>query len=408
MQLLDTEEVITPIDDPCQFMPAWRAIVAGYLFSMEVRTREDLDSIAKSGCRPIKINVIVKDDDEESDKKRKPKGGKIKPKKKKIPPKTKTAVKTVYKPVPPFDTHPEFRCMASDKWIAASVVLMDDCANGRPSTAETAPLLLAKRWYYEPDNEAAMKKRIEPLLLTGIDMDIVTLDLMGVISWRPAMEAYERMYFNCRGDSWEINPSMQLIQRFAMPWGPLKTYLREDDVVDVRTGLVLGDGRPLAKASDVWRAIAALLGYEALMFAWQWNNRCHGIKDNSVEHMIELMWKASVARQLTDLFTGGIRHEDVARLLAAFTSQAKYITDKANGGSGGDSDDTMEALMALLSVAAPKMRVLEKGAAGMIGDNEIRERIAAQQAIDKQHIPDAGKDVAIEVIDAQISDAIGG
>lgn len=404
MQLLDTEEVITPIDDPCQFMPAWRSIVAGYLFSMEIRTKEDLDSIAKSGCRPLKINVTVKDDEEESDKKRKPKGGKTKPKKK-IPSKIKTAVKTVYRPVPPFDTHPEYRSMASDKWIAASVVLMDDCANGRPSTAETAPLLLAKRWYQEPDNEAAMKKRIEPLLLTGIDMDVVTLDLMGVISWRPAMEAYERMYFNCRGDNWEINPSMQLIQRFAMPWGPLKTYLREDDVVDIKTGLILGEGRPLAKASDVWRAIAALMGYEALMFTWQWNNRCHGIKDNSVEHMIDLMWKASAARQLTDLFTGNVRHEDVARLLSAFTSQSKHIIDSRSNGASGEEGTVTKALMAVLYQTSPKMITIDADEEAA-RNSDIQSRIQSQLAIAKQSVEDKGAQINQEVMNEQIANAI--
>lgn len=404
MQLLDTEEVITPIDDPCQFVPAWRSIVAGYLFSMEVRTEEDLRSIAKTGSRPVKMTVIVdKDEDNVS---AKPKmGRKPKPKVKKFTPKTKTAVRTVYKPVPPFDTHPEYRCLASDKWIIASVISMDDCANGRPSTTVTAPLLLARRWYQEPDNEAAIKKRIEPLLLTGIDMDTITLDLMGVISWRPALEAYERMYFNCRVDNWEINPSMQLIQRFAMPWGPLKTWMREDDVVDVRSGLVIGDGRPLAKASDIWRAIAALLGYEALMFAWQWNNRCHGIKDNSVEHMIDLMWKASAARQLTDLFTGNVRHEDVARLLSAFTSQSKHIIDSRSNGASGEEGTVTKALMAVLYQTSPKMITIdaEEEAAR---NSEIQSRIQSQLAIAKQSVEDKGAQINQEVMDEQISNAI--
>lgn len=402
MQLLDTEEVITPIDDPCQFMPAWRSIVAGYLFSMEVRTRDDLQSIANSGCRQVKMSVTVAGQDDKKNK-QKPKPGKKQ--KDKTPPKTKTVVKTVYKPVPPFDTHPEYRCLASDKWISSSILLMDDCANGNPSTAETAPFLLAKRWYQEPDNEAAIKKRIEPLLLTGIDMDVVTLDLMGAISWRPAIEAYERMYFNCRGDKWEINPSMQLIQRFAMPWGPLKTYLREDDVVDIKTGLILGEGRPLAKASDVWRAIAALMGYEALMFTWQWNNRCHGIKDNSVEHMIDLMWKASAARQLTDLFTGNVRHEDVARLLSAFTSQSKHIIDSRSNGASGEEGTVTKALMAVLYQTSPKMITIDADEEAA-RNSDIQSRIQSQLAIAKQSVEDKGAQINQEVMNEQIANAI--
>ena len=54
------------------------------------------------------------------------------------------------------------------------------------------------------------------------------------------------------------------------------------------------------------------------------------------------------------------------------------------------------------------MRVLAEGSAGMITDNEIQNRIAAQQAIDRQTIEDAGKQVSDEVIDAQILEAIDG
>ena len=52
------------------------------------------------------------------------------------------------------------------------------------------------------------------------------------------------------------------------------------------------------------------------------------------------------------------------------------------------------------------MRTLAEGAAGMITDSDIQNRIAAQQAIDKQNIYDAGKQVADEIIDAQIEQAI--
>ena len=52
------------------------------------------------------------------------------------------------------------------------------------------------------------------------------------------------------------------------------------------------------------------------------------------------------------------------------------------------------------------MRELVSGGAGMITDNDIQARIESQQAIDKTNIQDAGKQVANEIIDAQISEAI--
>lgn len=121
-------------------------------------------------------------------------------------------------------------------------------------------------------------------------------------------------------------------------------------------------------------------------------------------HMMEISWKSSISRLLSDMFTGTIAHEDVARVLAAYSSHMKYISDdRKDGGEGGEM---AEAFLALLGVAAPKMRELVSGGAGMITDSDIQSRIASQQAIDKTNIQDAGKQVANEIIDAQISDAI--
>ena len=58
MELSETGEVVTPLDDPCQFNPAWRSIVAGHLFTAGVRDKEDLDSIARFGCITVRITVM--------------------------------------------------------------------------------------------------------------------------------------------------------------------------------------------------------------------------------------------------------------------------------------------------------------------------------------------------------------
>lgn len=389
MNLPDIGEVITPIDDPCQFNPAWRSILAGYLFSFGRFTDDDVESISNTGCVTVTRTVTHKAG----------KKGKSKAKEKK----SHRDIEKAIRAIPPFDKEPQYRVLATDRWIRDQMRMLDSIADGNPPSEDDAHLRLASRWYSEIDHEAAMKKRLEPLLLTDIGIDIITLDLIGIPSAQPAVEAYEKMYFNCRDENFNLNPSRQLIERFAMPWGPLKMFLRKWEDLD-GDGFCIQDGRPIAKDSDVWRAVAATMGYEVLMYVWRWEGKAHGIKDNSLSRMIEMSWKASVGRLLSDLYTGNIAHEDVARILASYTSQMKFMSDDRK--EGGEGEDTTMAMLSLLYAAAPKMRQLVEGGEGMITDNDIRNRIAAQQAIDKQNIQDAGKQVADEVIEAQIADAI--
>ena len=401
MNLLEAGDIITPVDDPCQYNPAWRSIVAGYLFSAGIRTEDDFESLSKTGC--VTVTRAVTDEEEPAEVKKKPKGKK-RIAKKKPKPKPKPAIEKVRKKIYPFDSSPEYRVFALDPWIRGMVMMFDDEIEGNPLSDEHVPLKLASKWYCEMDHEAALKKRIEPLLLTEIDMDVISLDLSGVASMRPAIEAYERLYFNCRDENWKLHGSLQLIQRMAMPYGPLKTYLHKYEEID-DDGFVIGDGRPLAKDSDVWRAIASTMGYEALMYVWRWNNRAHGMKNNSIEHMMDISWKVAASKLFVDLYNGDIKHEDAARVLAAYTAQSKRISEEHQ--DGGEGEDVTMALLAIMSAAAPKMRELVEGGEGMITDNDIQSRIESQLAIDKTHIQDAGKQVAEEIINAQIDNAIG-
>lgn len=399
MQIPEIGEVITPVDDPCQFNPAWRSIIAGYLFSIGVRTDSDFESLSKTGCLVNTVEETVEVEPEKPKSKTKAKGKNAKEKRK-----VKTVKKKVSRKIEPFYDHVEYRSFIIDKYIRLLVNMSNDEVDGKPVSDECVPLKLATRWYSEIDHEAALKKRLEPLLLTDIGMDIITLDLVGIPSAQPAIEAYERLYFNCRIDDFTINPSAQLIQRIAMPYGPLKTFLRKWDVVD-DDGFVIGDGRPLAKDSDVWKAIAATMGYEPLMYVWKWDRFAHGIKDNSIEHMIDLSWKVATSKLFADLYNGDIMHEDAARLLSAYTAQAKKITDDRNGRHDSGEDDTTKALMAVLYQVSPKMVEFSEEDAKARND-DIQSRIQSQLAISKQSIEDKGKQVEAEIIDAQIANAI--
>lgn len=399
MKLLGEKDVVTPIDDICQFDPAWRASVANYLFDCGVTTKEDLKNICDFGGIPVIVEKEI-DNNEEQNKDRK----KTKTKKKKVPKKKKNV--NVIRPIPPFYKHPCYRCFAADKWIMGLIELIDSESKSLPSTMETSAIKLARRWYQEIDHEAAMKKRLEPLLLTEVDMDIIAEDLLGFKDRRPAVEAYERLYFNCRDENWNRNPSAQLIQRFAMPYGPLKTFLRKYEHLD-KNRFVEEDGRPLAKESDVWRAIAATQGYEALMYVWKWDNLAgKGMdKKNAVDRMIEKSWTVAMSNIFSILYKGEISNEDIARVLSALTAQSKKISDDRNGRSDSGENDTTKALMAVLSMVAPKMVVFSEEDDKARND-EIQSRIASQLAISKQEIEDKGEQVNAEVIDAQISDAI--
>lgn len=413
MQIPEIGEIVTPVDDPCQFNPAWRSIISGYLFSVGVRTKEDFDSLAKFGCLIVTVteSVTVTQNDvtvTQSDGKAKgktPKKEGNKTKNKKIyGNKQKTIQKKVNRKIDPFSSHPEYRPFVLDKYIQLQVKMFNDEVDDKPLADECVPLRLATRWYSEMDHEAAMKKRIEPLLLTGIGMDVITLDLVGVPSAQPAIEAYERLFYNCRTDDFSLNPSTQLIQRIAMPYGPLKTYLKKYDEID-EDGFVIGDGRPLAKDSDVWKAIAATMGYEALMYVWKWDRFAHGMKDNSVEHMIELSWKVATSKLFSDLYNGDIKHEDAARILSAYTAQAKKITDDKYQRGGDESNDSTMALLAVIERAAPSMIQFSDEAVAAKNE-EIQSRIATQLAISKQTIEDRGEAVAKQIIDAQIDNAV--
>ncbi len=438
MTLPDTGEILTPIDDPCQFNPAWRAIVAGYLFSSGVRTDDDLRSISKTGCIEVsRIAHVVIDPEEESpaekardasdDEKDEPDADGVDLKgvvdgptvgadvdghdddpdagvKNDAPMRFKDVVKKAHVRIEPFYGHPLYRPFASDKWVSAHIKMMDEVSRGELSDA-SVPFRLASKWYGEMECEMAMRKRLEPLLLTEIGMDVITLDVIGTPSAQPAVEAYEKMYFNCRDDNFDRHPSMQLIQRMAMPYGPLKMFCRKGEELD-RDGFVIGDGRPIAKDSDVWRAVAATMGYETLMYLWRWDATAHGLKDRSISRMIEISWNVAVSRLMSDLYTGQIAHEDAARVLASYTAHTKMLVDSRRGG-GSESNDTTKALMAVLYQTSPHMIAMDESDDAVSSRNaDIQSRISSQLAISKQTIEDRGEAAEHEVIDAQISDAV--
>lgn len=411
MKLPEYGDIVTPVDDPYQYSPAWRSVLAQYLFSVVKWNEDSINYLSKTGCVTVTETECVTVTDEKHvtvTNDEKSKNTQKYAKKKKGKRKSKNgdvAVTKKYAPLEPFYSHPEYRSLVLDPWVLRLVKYMDDDSKGLGAETRNIPFRLAMRWCEEPDSESAMRKKLDALLLTEIGIDIITLDLTGEPSAQPAIEAYEKLYFNCRDENFKVSRSLQLRMKFAMPWGPLKAFLHKWEELD-KEGFCKQDGRPIAKDSDVWRAIGATMGYEPLIYVWRWEKIAHGLNDTSLSHMMDVALRASVSRLISELFTGYIAHEDAARMLASYTAHMKYITDSNSG--GGDGLEIEEAFMAVLGAAAPKMRELVEGGSGMITGNEIRARIDSQLAIQKTEIYDAGKSVSDEIIDAQISNAIEG
>lgn len=423
MNLPGREEFATPVDDPCQFNPDWRSIVAGYLVEVGVNTAEKLKSVAMTGC----IEVLEGEKpDEESDgeasgegagdgrgeggeaegktedgAEKKPKKGKKKAKK---GAKDKDVRKKTLVPVVPFHDNPGYRLFANDKWIVEQVLFCGAMGETNVVPGRFIPLKLAERWYTEKDCEAAIKHRIEALLLTEATLDVIVMDLIGQLSVRPAVEAYEKLYFNCRDEHFEISPSMHLVTRMAMPFGPLKMYLKKWERINQKDGRCINDGRPLAKDSDVWKAIGATMGYDTLIYVWNWERRASGIKDKSLRHKIECTWHSAVSNVMTALFTGDMKHEDAARMLATCTAQLKFLDDSTSGNAGSGANDLSRAMMGMLYRLAPKMVTIDSDESER--NEEIESRIQSQLAIEKQEINDKGSHVDEEVMESQISHAI--
>lgn len=375
-------EVVTPIDDPCQFRPDWRSVVAGYLFSQGVRSKADLRHLSETGTILDRGDAPAFSDDYEP---------------------TPDSPSLQFAPIHPFDKEEDYRALALDSWIASHIVFYNrECDGGQLSHNQKC-MRLARRWYVD-DSRGAVKTRLEPLLLTDVSLDVVSLDISGGLDARPAIETYEKMYFNCRDNAGNLSKSLNLTQSFATPFGELKMFYRKNEPKDDEGNLL--DTRPLATEWDVWKSVAATMGYDVLMNMWQWQGRAHGLKNDNAEHMMEVVWRVALGRLASDMLTGMVSHEDVARNLATLTSQAKYLSD--NRKTGGESEDTTRGLLAILQAVAPKMREITIGGEGAISDEAIRSRIASQRAIDAQEIEDKGRDVSTALVNEQIASAIKG
>ena len=390
MFLTGIGEVLTPIEDPCEYDAAWRSSLASYLFSAGVRSKDDFMCLRNEG------GIMV------AQQARSKRAGRKNAQ--------KHAAAKVMRPVAPFNEHPECRSLTLDEWVQKMVFMMGEEAAGLQVSEDYRPIKTAMRWHEQDDSETAMKNRLEPLLLTDASLEVITLDLMGSLQYSSSIKAYERLFFCSRNDDFSLHPSIQRIQRLAMPWGPMRFCFGETK--GSGDGAVEGNGCPRAKASDLWRALAANLGYDVLINMWGWKSRAHGLKDNSLKGTVE-SFRTVVTfmanNMLESLCTGAIGHKDASKMFSTLTALLKLLESRSKINIIEDMTKKIMGLtksfMGVLNCAVPSIIRPEDGS---INTEMIKAKLAAQQAIGRQPIEDDGEDKYREVMDKLMADSFGG
>ena len=164
-----------------------------------------------------------------------------------------------------------------------------------------------------------------------------------------------------------------------------------------------GDDMHDASPQEIWKAIAALMGYDVLMHVWMWDG--HGMSTKGADFLLDETWRAAQSRLFMSVFSDRVGHKSLGDILAAYTSQFKMLRDVREVDAGGS--DTTKALMSVLYKAAPKMVGISRDVDAMSGETlAIQARISSQLAIEKKAIEDRGKSVSDSVVDAQIVEAV--
>lgn len=275
-----------------------------------------------------------------------------------------------------------YRPYFQDKYVQKLVKFLRAESSGKALSLEQSYIRLALMWYNNPSPSGA-KFRLEPLLLTGATMETIMLDISGGTVPLDVFKFYEKLFFNIRDEEFRLSKSCQLRQSFAMPEG--------DDLRD-------------ADSSEIWKAIATLMGYDVLMNVWMWKD-AHGLSSKGSEFLLDETWRAAQSRLFMSVFSDRVGHKSLGDILGAYTSQFKMLKDTRS--DSGSENDTTKALMAVLSHTAPHMVTIAHDVDSLSAETAaIQSRIASQLAIEKQKIEDKGSNVSNAVVDAQIINAI--
>ena len=303
MRIGDHAVIVTPLDNPCQYEPDWRAAVAS----------------------------AMADD-------------------------------------PTACVDPEYQAYRYDPYIRRQVQFLRSRNSGGRVFPGMMPIRLANLWA-QGTSVSDARFRIEPLLLTAADYEVIALDITGEACDKEAIEAYERLFFNIRDRDGRLSRSCQLRQYFAMPSGE----------IDENT-----------PPEAMWKMIGALMGYDTLVSVWLWRD-AHGVANDSQDYVLDEMWRVAQSRLFMSMFANRVGHESMAKLLASISAQQKMLHEDKDAGQLGN--ELTVTLMRVLMKMSPK--VLGSVAGEVDAQQRVMQavnaRIEAERAVSAMDIGTTGK-----------------
>lgn len=298
-------------------------------------------------------------------------------------PEWRNSIATAAVDYPRAKVDPMYQEYLRDPWIKRHIEYLTLTRSGRAVPRRLDASRLASTWH-QGSRVSDTKMRLEPLLLTAVGYDVVSDDIGGGNVPEEVFETYEKLYFNIRDDKGRLSRSCQLRQYFALPEGQL------------------GRDAPLEK---LWKMVGALMGYDTLVQTWLWGD-ASGLTNRSGDYMLNEMWRVAQSRIFMHIFSDRVGHESLAKLLSAFTGQAKMLHDSSSG--TGPVFETAKTLMALLANTRPTVI----GAAAVVDSVSdltaaIRAKLAAQKTISNTEVVDVGIEEGKAMLDAAIAKHFG-
>lgn len=261
---------------------------------------------------------------------------------------------------------PEFLPYKRDPWIRRQVEYLRAVRGNHPLTPEQKILRTASTWF-QGNRPSDVKFKLEPLLLTAVGFDIISLDIGGGTVPDAVFTAYERLFFNVRRDDGTMHPSCQVRTYFSLPDGQL------------------GPGTP---DEVIWRVVAANSGYDALVSMWLWGD-AHGLQQTDPGYMLRETWRAAQAQMHHDIIGRRVNHLHMTLLMDKITAHERMRHECM--GAVDQETEMLKVALNLLSLTQPHMVSAAKTvdqAAELTA--MVQNKLLAESAVTKSGILDAG------------------
>lgn len=272
----------------------------------------------------------------------------------------------------------EYLVYKKDEYIRKHAEYIRASREGRVLSKEQKHYRLASTWF-QGNRPSDAKFKIEPLLLTPVGFDIISLDIGGGVVDPEVFKVYERLYFNVRLDGGKMHPSCQLRTFFATPDGP---------------------PGPLTPVETVWKAVGANLGYDALASMWLWSD-AHGITNKGPEYLLQELWRVAQATVMSDIYSRRVDHLNLSMLMGRITDHERMRRELA--GASTEGTDTLKVMLGILAMTKPDLISAAKDTdEEVVLTQAIRSRLAAQKQIDTQGLADRGSELGAEAVNELI------